>query len=145
MNKVFLTGNLTANPEFKISSKSEIAVATFTIAVKRNISNEVDFINVTCFRKLAELVNKFSYKGQKVLVLGELQLQKYQAKDGSNRYATVIIANEIEFLTFKEEKSTVETVEKMDLPFPVEQTKEDDKIRQLELEIELEKLKKNNK
>lgn len=110
MNKVILVGRLTKDPELKFTSGSGIAVATFTLAVDRRFSKqdgqrEADFIPVVCWRKTAELVANYTKKGNRIGVTGSIQVRKYQAADGSNRYATEVIADEIEFLEKKDASS----------------------------------------
>lgn len=60
-----------------------------------------DFFNIVAWRQLGELCGKYLSKGRKVSVIGEIQNRSYDAKDGSKRYITEIIADEIEFLTPK--------------------------------------------
>ncbi|MEF9935182.1 MAG: single-stranded DNA-binding protein [Clostridium sp.] len=103
MNKVFLIGRLTRDPELRFTAGSGNAVATFSLAVDRNYvsqngQREADFINIVCWRKLAEHVANNLSKGRLVAVSGSIQTRKYQAQDGSNRYATEINADEVKFL-----------------------------------------------
>ena len=104
MNKVFLIGNLTKDPEMR-STQSGVAVCNFTIAVNRRFRNaqtgqqETDFLNVIAWRQLAELCNKYLAKGRKVAVTGSIQTRTYEAKDGSKRTTWDIVADEVEFLT----------------------------------------------
>lgn len=91
MNKVFLIGNLTKDPEMR-STQSGVAVCNFTIAVNRRFKNangeqETDFLNVIAWRQLAELCGKYLAKGRKVAVTGSIQTRTYEAKDGSKRTA----------------------------------------------------------
>ena len=103
MNKVFLIGNLTKDPEMR-STQSGVAVCNFAIAVNRRFKNangeqETDFLNVIAWRQLAELCGKYLVKGRKVAVTGSIQTRTYEAKDGSKRTAWDIVADEVEFLT----------------------------------------------
>lgn len=103
MNKVFLIGNLTKDPEMR-STQSGVAVCNFTIAVNRrfkkeNGEQETDFLNVVAWRQLAELCAKYLAKGRKVAVTGNIQTRTYEAKDGSKRTTWDIVADEVEFLT----------------------------------------------
>lgn len=105
MNKCIMTGNLTKDPEVR-STGSGISVCTFTIAVQRRFQSQggekvTDFFPVTCWRSLADICGKYLSKGSKVAVVGELQTRSYDAKDGSKRYVTEIVADEVEFLTPK--------------------------------------------
>lgn len=103
MNKVLLIGRLTRDPELRFTPGSGAAVATFSLAVDRNYvsqngQREADFINIVCWRKLAEHVANNLSKGRLVAVAGSIQTRKYQAQDGSNRYVTEIVATEVKFL-----------------------------------------------
>lgn len=104
MNKVFLIGNLTKDPEMR-STQSGVAVCNFSIAVNRRFRNqqtgqqETDFLNVIAWRQLAELCSKYLAKGRKVAVAGSIQTRTYEAKDGSKRTAWDIVADEVEFLS----------------------------------------------
>lgn len=103
MNKAFIIGNLTKAPELK-TTPNDISVCSFTVAVQRkykdqNGKRQADFIPVIAWRGLAENCAKYLDKGKKVSVIGEIQTRSYEAKDGSKRYVTEIIASEIEFLS----------------------------------------------
>lgn len=103
MNKCFLIGRLTRDPELKFTAGTGIAVSTFTLAVDRsfvdqNGQKQADFINIVCWRKLAEHVANNLAKGRLAAVSGSIQTRKYQANDGSNRYVTEVVADEIKFL-----------------------------------------------
>ena len=102
MNKVFLTGNLTRDPESRTTG-SGVAVTTFTVACQRRFANpqgvrEADFIPVVAWRQLAELCSRYLAKGRKVAVTGTMQTRSYDAQDGTKRYVTEVIADEVEFL-----------------------------------------------
>ena len=100
MNKVYMIGNLTRDPEMR-STQSGISVCNFSIAVNRrkdaNGNQQTDFLNVVAWRQLGELCGKFLMKGKKVAVVGMLQTRSYQAQDGSKRTAYDIVADEVEF------------------------------------------------
>lgn len=114
MNKVFLIGNLTKDPEMR-STQSGVAVCNFTIAVNRRFRNqqtgqqETDFLNVIAWRQLAELCNKYLVKGRKVAVTGSIQTRTYEAKDGSKRSTFDIVADEVEFLTPQNQQSSTQS------------------------------------
>ena len=106
MNKVFLIGNLTRDPELT-ETPSGVSVCRFSIAVSRDFSNadgerETDFFNITVWRNKAETCAKYLKKGNKVAIVGSLQNRSYEDKDGVKRTVTDIIANEVEFLTPKQ-------------------------------------------
>jgi single-strand DNA-binding protein len=103
MNKVFLIGRLTKDPELKFTNGSGIAVSTFSLAVDRNFTSqsgqkEADFISVVCWRKLAEHVANNLGKGRLVAVAGSIQTRNYQAQDGHKVYITEVVADEVKFL-----------------------------------------------
>lgn len=139
MNKVYLIGNLTRDPELA-ETNSGIAVCRFAIAVNRTYSNsegnrEVDFFNITVWRTQAENCGKYLKKGSKVAIVGSLQTRTYEDKDGVKRNVTDIIASEVEFLSTKnssegndveeerfskprtQEKPQLQAVSDDDLPF----------------------------
>lgn len=103
MNKVFLIGRLTRDPELKFAAGSGNAVTTFSLAVDRNFvsqngEKEADFINIVCFKKLAELVANNLGKGRLIAVSGSLRTSNYVAQDGHKVYKTDIYADEVKFL-----------------------------------------------
>lgn len=105
MNKVFLIGNLTRDPELN-ETPSGVAVCRYSIAVGRNYTDAngergTDFFNCVAWRGQAESIAKYCKKGNKVAVAGSIQLRKYTDNEGINRTAVDIITQEIEFLTPK--------------------------------------------
>lgn len=105
MNKVFLIGRLTRDPELRYTS-SNIAVATFSIAVDRNFSNaagerEADFINIVVWRKQAENVKNYMHKGSQIAIDGRIQTRSYDDTDGKKRYVTEVVADNVQFLDSK--------------------------------------------
>ena len=102
MNKAILIGNLTRDPEMRTGA-SGVPVCTFTLAVNRRFANkqgvrEADFINIVTFRQKAELCARYLTKGRKVAVEGSIQTRTYDAQDGTKRYVTEIVADEVEFI-----------------------------------------------
>lgn len=105
MQKFVAIGNLTRDPDYSETS-SGVAVCRFSIAVNRryttaNGERETDFFNVTAWRGLAETVAKYCKKGQKVAVIGTIQIRQYEANDGSTRTSVEVVADEVEFLSSK--------------------------------------------
>ena len=102
MNRVFLIGNLTRDPETR-TTQSGTTVCSFTIAVNRRMKQdgqqETDFFNIVAWRQLGELCQKYLSKGRKCAVTGRIQTRSYEAKDGSKRTAWDIVAEEVEFLS----------------------------------------------
>ena len=102
MNKVMLIGNLTRDPEIN-TTNSGVSVCRFSIAVSRRFANsegerETDFLNIVVWRNLAETCHKYLKKGSKCAVIGRIQTSSYDAQDGTKRYTTDIVADEVEFL-----------------------------------------------
>lgn len=107
MNKVVLVGRLTRDPEVRTLPSGQ-PVASFSIAVNRNFKNregviEADFINVSIFGRQAENVGKYCFKGNRIGVDGRIQTRSYDAQDGTKRYVTEVIAENVEFLETKKE------------------------------------------
>ncbi|NLA53134.1 MAG: single-stranded DNA-binding protein [Clostridiales bacterium] len=106
MNKLFIIGNLTRDPELR-SVSSGIPVATFTVAVNRRRSSnaeagqqpEADFFRVTAWRQLGENCNRYLAKGRKVAVVGSVQVSTYTANDGTTRASLEVTADDVEFLS----------------------------------------------
>ena len=101
MNKVILIGNLAADPESR-TTQSGIAQCTLRLAVQRRFANqqgvrEADFFNIVCWRQTAEFCSRYLSKGRKIAVEGSLQTRSYDAQDGSKRYVTEVIADNVEF------------------------------------------------
>ncbi len=102
MNKVVLIGNLTRDPELQ-TTNSGVSVCRFSLAVTRRFANsdgerEADFINIVVWRNQAENCHKYLKKGSKCAVIGRIQTSSYDAPDGSKRYTTDVIADEVEFI-----------------------------------------------
>lgn len=107
MNKVILSGRLTATPELK-STQSGTSVTSFTLAVTRSYDrNKTDFIDCIAWRGTSEFITKYFVKGDPVVVEGELQKREWQTKEGQKRYATEVIVSNAEFsLSKKAEPSS---------------------------------------
>lgn len=107
-NKVFLIGNLTKDPELRYTP-SGIPVARFTIAVNRpsakSEKNEVDFINVVAWRRLAEICGEYLKKGRPVSIEGRLQIRPYE-KDGEKKVFAEVVAEGMQMLGKKEGASS---------------------------------------
>ena len=103
MNKAILVGNLTRDPETR-TVPSGAVMCQFTIAVNRRYVNqqgvrEADFIPIVTWRQTAELCSRYLSKGRKVAVEGVIQVRSYDAQDGSKRYVTEVVADNVEFLS----------------------------------------------
>lgn len=107
MNKVILVGNLAADPEIK-TTQSGINCASFRVAVQRRFANaqgvrEADFISCTAWRQTADFVGRYFHKGSRIGLTGSLQTRSWQAQDGSKRYATEVVVDEVEFVSPKQD------------------------------------------
>lgn len=122
MNKAILIGNLTRDPEVRTTG-SGVSVCTFTIAVNRRFANqqgvrEADFINIVAWRQTAELCGRYLAKGRKVAVVGSIQTRSYDAQDGSKRYVTEVVADEVEFISGPQDGARPNRSD--DIPLPPE-------------------------
>lgn len=118
MNKVFLIGNITRDPELS-ETNSGVAVCRFSIAVNRrrasaDAEQQTDFFNVTAWRGLAETVARYCKKGNKVAVAGQIQMRQYEDREGAKKTSVDVVAEEVEFLSPKsnDETRTQETTKK---------------------------------
>lgn len=107
MNKVILAGRLARDPEVRYTQSNK-AVASFSLAVSRRFSRAnsgdqptADFIPVVAWEKLAEICGNNLIKGSQIVVEGRMQVRSYEAQDGSRRYVTEVVANDIEFMGSK--------------------------------------------
>ena len=102
MNKAILIGNLANDPESRTTA-SGISQCTFRLAVQRRFANaqgvrEADFLTIVCWRQTADFCARYLSKGRKVAVEGSIQTRSYDAQDGTKRYVTEVVADEVEFL-----------------------------------------------
>ena len=112
MNKVILVGNLTKDPEL-VTTNNGISLCRFTLAVQRRFTSgdgerEADFINIVVWRAQADNCYKYLKKGSKAGVVGTLQTRAYDGNDGTRKYATEVVAEEVEFLASKGATNTEE-------------------------------------
>lgn len=102
MNSVVLIGRLTRDPEIRYTAGTQMAVATFTVAIDRPVragaEKQTDFPRVTVFGKQAENCERFLAKGRLVGVQGRIQTGSYTNKDGATVYTTDVVADRVEFL-----------------------------------------------
>jgi len=113
MNKIFLIGNLTRDPELA-STPNGISVCKFTIAVDRRFdknqdgSKKTDFFRITAWRQLGENCARYLAKGKKCSVIGELNARTYVAKDNTVQLSLDVSADEVEFLSPKDQPAARE-------------------------------------
>ena len=102
MNSVVLIGRLTRDPEIRYTAGTQMAVATFTVAIDRPVragaEKQTDFPRVTVFGKQAENCERFLAKGRLVGIQGRIQTGSYTNKDGATVYTTDVVADRVEFL-----------------------------------------------
>jgi single-strand DNA-binding protein len=104
MNKLFIIGNLTRDPELR-STLDGIAVCSFTVAVNRRSKGaqagkqDADFFRVNAWRELGETCAKYLAKGRKVAVTGPVSVSTYTAQNGETRANLEVTADNVEFLT----------------------------------------------
>lgn len=102
MNKVILLGRLTRNPEIRFSQNTNTKIATFSLAVNRKYvktgeERQADFMNIVTYSKLADFTESYLKQGLQVCICGRIQTRSWETEEGQKRYATEIIAEEIDF------------------------------------------------
>lgn len=108
MQTMTFIGNLSSEPETR-TTPSGVTVCSFTVAVNRRFANsdgerQTDFFRVNAWRQLGEVCARHLSKGKKVAVRGELQARLYDAKNGEKRMSLDVAADEVEFLSPKDEE-----------------------------------------
>ncbi len=131
MNKVFLIGNLTRDPEGGTTAGG-INYSRFSIAVNRRFSkdNEVDYFNIVAWRNLAEVCNNNLTKGRKISVVGSIQIRNYEGNDGTKRTSVEVTADEVEFLSSSNRSEASESE-----PAPAKKEKDITKLKPVEEEL----------
>lgn len=107
-NLVVLTGRLTADPELK-TTPNGISVTSFSIAVSRRFrageETQADFINIVAWRQTAEFITKYFKKGSMIGIEGSIQTRRYTDKNGNNRTAFEVVANNVQFVESKRDSA----------------------------------------
>lgn len=107
-NLVVLTGRLTADPELK-TTPNGISVTSFSVAVSRPYRSgeeaQTDFINIVAWRQRAEFICKYFTKGSMIGIEGSIQTRKYTDKNGNNRTAFEVVANNVQFVESKRDSA----------------------------------------
>ena len=101
LNKVFIMGRLTRNPELRHTQQGT-SVASFTLAVDRDLKGKdgekaTDFIDVVAWRATADFVSKYFAKGRMAVVEGRLQIREWTDKNGDKRRTAEVIADNVYF------------------------------------------------
>jgi single-strand DNA-binding protein len=129
LNKVILIGRLGQNPELRYVPQTDRAVTNFSLATNERIFNpntnesdtRTEWHRIVAWGKLAEFCEKYLSKGKQILVEGRLRTDKWQDRDGNQRYTTKIHAQSITLLGKRDDTMTGETspsaeVESVDFP-----------------------------
>ena len=109
MNKIILVGRLTRDPEVRTTSTGFTTV-NFSVAVNRNFKNkdgnyDADFLPCVAFRQTADFISKYFKKGSMICLDGRVQTRNYDAQDGTKRYVTEVVVENVEFVGGKNEGS----------------------------------------
>lgn len=105
MNKVFLIGNLVKDPELTTTNNG-VSLCKFTLAVQRRFTGndgerDADFLPIIVWRGQADNCYKYLKKGSKAAICGSVQTRSYEGQDGTRRYVTEVVADEVEFISTK--------------------------------------------
>ena len=130
MNSVVLIGRLTRDPELRYVPDSQLAVATFNLAIDRPIregkEKQTDFPRITVFGRQAENCGKYLEKGRLVGVQGRIQTGSYKNKDGQTVYTTDVVADRVEFLEWGDKKESEGPKESAGIPEGFQALDDDD-------------------
>jgi single-strand DNA-binding protein len=109
MNIAVLMGRMTSIPELK-TTQSGVSVTRLSIAVDRGYGDnkQTDFINIVAWRKTAEFICKYFTQGSRIAIEGSIQTRKYQDRDGNNRIAFEVVANNVYFVDTKSAKPSAD-------------------------------------
>lgn len=131
INRLTIIGNLTRDPEMRTTTNGK-NVCSFTVAVNRRKTGndqepQADFFKVSAWNQTADNCAKYLSKGKKVCVIGPVSVRTYQANDGTTRASLEVTANDIEFLSARndnpeqpakiDKQSGFQQVETDELPF----------------------------
>ena len=110
MNKAIIMGRLARDPELR-TTQGGIPRCMFTVACDRRVPNaqgvrEADFLNCVAWRERGEFVARHFTKGSRIAVEGSIQTRSYEAQDGTKRYVTEIVADNVEFCERRQDGST---------------------------------------
>ncbi len=123
LNRAILMGRLTADPELR-QTPNGVSVASFTLAVNRNYSKnaqqQTDFIDIVAWRQTAEFVSRYFRKGQLVAVDGQIQTRSYTDRNGVNRKAFEIVADQVHFAESKASSERANAAYQQPAPTPFE-------------------------
>ena len=117
MNRLTIIGNLTADPEARVTQSGK-EVCSFTVAVNRRGKDQgTDFFRVSAWNELGKVCKEYLSKGRKVCVLGEVSARAYTNKNGEAAASLEVMAAEVEFLSTKDQGGGYTPVNDPDDPF----------------------------
>lgn len=130
MNSVELIGRLTRDPEVRYTSGSNMAVATFSIAIDRpqrdGEEKQTDFPRITVFGRQAETCEKYLKKGRMVAIQGRIQTGSYTNRNGDTVYTTDVVANRVEFIDWGDQQQNQQpAAQQQTQPTPTQQSFEE--------------------
>ena len=109
MNKTILVGRLARDPELR-ATQSGTAVVSFSVACDRRFAKEgersADFISCTAWGKTAEFISRYFTKGMRIGLSGRIETRSWEDDKGNKRYATEVVAEEVEFCQSKNESGS---------------------------------------
>jgi single-strand DNA-binding protein len=109
-NKAILGGRMAVEPELK-TTPNGVQFTSFTVAVNRRYTGaskqerQTDFINIVAWRNTAEFVVRYFRKGSSICVVGSIQVRSWTDQNGQKRYATEVVADEVNFVDSKSESA----------------------------------------
>ena len=119
MNKVFLIGRLSRDPELRHTT-SGTAVCQINVAISRPVAQgsepQTDFINVVIWNRTAENVARYLSKGRQIAVEGSIQTRSYDDQNGVRRFVTEVIASQITFLESRKTDSGYNDLSQLEVP-----------------------------
>lgn len=122
LNKVFLMGNLTRDPEIRYTPAG-LAVASFGIAINSSWTaktgeqkEEVCFVDISIFGRRAEVIGEYFSKGNPIFIEGRLQLNQWETKDGQKRSTLRVVADNFQFIGVPAKRPADGTVSKEGTP-----------------------------
>lgn len=119
MNKVILVGRLTDDPRISYSQtqQGQLTIARFTLAIdRRGKDNSADFVGCVAFGKIAEVIEKYCHKGNKIAIDGRIQTGNYTNKDGQKVYTTDVVIENMEFCESKKAEPQIDTSGFIEVP-----------------------------
>ena len=112
MNRIFLIGRLTKDPETKVFEATGRTVTRFTLAVDRTYKNsngekETDFIPIVLWGKRAEVISEYMKKGNLISLSGKLQTRSYVDNNGDKKYIAEVLTDEFQFIDSKKQEEKI--------------------------------------